>query len=313
MKGIYLTLQEIEATHGVGPLSSCAYLWLRYWVDIRTGVVGKSRPISLGMLRAYCETHVPKGRGIQIVQPSERNIRTALEVLERVGLIKRLPGDNLIFRLPLAQVLLLAPGKPDVNLTGYPDTMPGRVDNWAEAATGAGAPNVVQPNPARYPSRPRTAYPTHIRGRRDNPPSQPAASTTREERMLAAGRNERHEAIAALLHDQGVLVGSGHPVVAEWVAMNVSDTDLLAAVQLACQAREAEGTGQPLNPGFIRAKLRKVLGKEKPAAVAWWSSVPAMEARARELKIAGARPGESMEEFKARIVVAGCQPTTSAR
>jgi len=246
---------------------------------------------------------------MQIVQPSERNIRTALEVLERTGLIKRLPGDNLIFRLPLAQVLPRVPGKPDANLTGYPDTAPGKVDNCPEIAAGAGSSLPAQQNPARYPLRSRPAYPTHNRGRRDNPSPQPAASMTRGDRMLAAGSNGRHEAIATLLHDQGVLVGPGHPVVAEWVATNVSDTDLLAAVHLARQAREAEGTGQPLNPGFIRAKLRKVLGKEKPVTVAWWSSVPAMEARARELNIPGARPGESTDEFKARIVVEASKVT----
>lgn len=312
MKGVYLTLEEIEATHGVGPLSACAYLWLRYWVDIRTGVVGKSRPISLGMLRAYCETHVTKGRGIQIVQPSERNIRTALEGLERAGLLKRLPGDSLIFRLPLAQVLLHVPSKPDAKPTGNPGMVPGTLDNWSDTAVGAGSPAPAQPNPARYPSRSRPAYPTHNRGQRDNPSPQPAASTTRDERVPAAGRNVRHDSIAAFLHDHGVLVGPGHPIVAEWAVSNVSDADLLAAVQLARQARASEGTGQPLNPGFIRAKLRKVLGKEKLATVAWWSSVSGMESRARELNIHGARPGESMDEFKARIVAAGSRAAGSS-
>jgi hypothetical protein len=304
LKGVYLTAVEIEAMHGSGPLSACAYLWLRYWADIRTGVVGQSRPISLGMLRAYCETHVSKGAGVQIVQPSERNIRTALAGLERAGLLRRLSGDRLIFRLLLAQTLPHDHSKPDADLTGQSAAQPDRVDNSPNASPGAASGSSISMIATRYSQRAGRSYPTHIRDQRNKPSPDSAASLAMEVQNVApvaAGQNGRHAAIAALFREQGVVVGPGHPVIADLAAINVSDADLLAAVELARQAREAEGTGQPLNLGFIRAKLRKAIEQQKPTTVAWWSSVPTMEAQARRLNIPGARPGESLDEFKARI------------
>ncbi len=304
MKGVYLTAAEIEAMHGTGPLSTCAYIWLRSWADIRTGVVGQTRPISLGMLRAYCETHVPKGAGVQIVQPSERNIRTALASLERAGLLRRLPGDRLCYRLLLAQTLPHALSKPDADLTGQSAAKPDGVDNSPDAWPGAASGSSNSRNATRYSSRAGRAYPTYNGVQRNKPSPDSAASLAmriQNVASVAAFQNDRHEAIAALFREQGVVVGPGHPVIADLAANNVSDADLLVAVELARQAREAEGTGQPLNPGFIRAKLRKAIEQQKPTTVAWWSSVPAMEAQARRLNIPGARPGESMVEFKARI------------
>lgn len=314
MKGVYLTAAEIEAMHGSGPLSAYAYLWLRYWADIRTGVVGQSRPISLGMLRAYCETHVPKGAGVQIVQPSERNIRTALAGLERAGLLRRLSADRLCYRLLLAQTLPHAHSKPDANLTGQSAAQPDGVDNSPDASPGAVAGSLISMNATRYLQRTGRSYPSHSSDQRNKPSPDPAASLAmggQNVAPVAAGRNGRHAAIAALFREQGVVVGPGHPVIADLAAINVSDADLLAAVELARQAREAEGTGQPLNPGFIRAKLRKAIEQKKPVTVAWWSSVPAMEAQARKLNIPGARPGESLDEFKARIWSAAHQDAVS--
>lgn len=302
MKGIFLVSAEFEALHGAGPLSAFAYLWLRTWVDIRTGVVGLSRPISLAMIRAYCETHVPKGAGVHIVQASERNVRTALASLERAGLIRRLPGDRLIFRLLLAQLLPLAQIKPDVKLTGSFTEVSDAVDNPVEAVTGARCAAPGYAIPTRNQRIMRRPNPTHIRDRR-NLPSHTAAISTAPCPACAtpvAAVDERQLAIAMLLNKHGVVAGPGHPVVQEWAVNGVRDADLLTAISLAKKAREEAGSVQPINLGFIRAKLNKVIGQEKQGGT-WWASIPTMEARAHELKIPGARPGESMDEFKARI------------
>ena len=83
---------ELETLHGAGPLAFEAYVMLRGWMDFRTGITGRSRPISLAMLATYCETHTPRGAGTQIEQPTEKSIRGALERLERVGMLRRLTG-----------------------------------------------------------------------------------------------------------------------------------------------------------------------------------------------------------------------------
>jgi len=111
---IAITAEEIDALHGMGPLTFQAYMLLRTWMDYGTGITGRSRPISLAMLRAYCETHTPRGAGVQITAPSEKEVRTALARLQRAGLLRRLSGDRLAFRLPLAAVASARP-----NQTGH--------------------------------------------------------------------------------------------------------------------------------------------------------------------------------------------------
>lgn len=299
MKGIYVTQVEIEALHGTGPLATCAYLWLRSWMDLRTGVVGESRPISLGMLRAYCETHVAKGQGVQIVQSSERNIRTALEGLVRVGLIHRLAGDCLVYRLAKAQLVPLVPGIPDANLTGDPDAKPDTVDNPRSAAHRLGSLRAGRPFRTPIPTSGRPPFPTHNRDQGTQPSRTSAA--TRNFTVGIAAADPRQEAFANLLRNEGVVVSPTHPAVMAWVEQGVTTSDLMAAVNLARQAREAEGSNQPLNVGFIQAKLKKVIGNAVQPRTPWWSSVAALEAQARKLNIPAARPGESMEDFKARI------------
>lgn len=116
-----ITSQEIQALHGAGPLAVCVYLHLRAWMDYGTGVVGKSRPVSLAMLAAFAETHTPRGGGTQIEQPSEKAIRTALDRLNRAGLLCRLGAERLLFRLPLA---LTAQARPNQTRHGDGTLLP---------------------------------------------------------------------------------------------------------------------------------------------------------------------------------------------
>ncbi len=99
---IALTDTEVDRLFGAGPLAVALYLVLRTAMDYLTGEVGRSTPISLAGLARACETHTPRGAGTQITQPTEKEIRNALDRLRRIGLLRRLPGDRLVFRLPLA-------------------------------------------------------------------------------------------------------------------------------------------------------------------------------------------------------------------
>ncbi len=93
---------ELETLHGTGPLAFQAYVLLRWWMDYRTGITGRRRPISLAMLEAYCETHTPRGAGLQIEKPTEKSIRGAIARLERAGMLRRLAGPRLAYLLPMA-------------------------------------------------------------------------------------------------------------------------------------------------------------------------------------------------------------------
>lgn len=116
---------ELETLHGAGPLAFEVYVMLRWWMDYRTGITGRSRPISLAMLTAYCETHTPRGAGTQIEQPTEKKIRGALERLERVGMLRQLPGRRLAYRLPLAATASARPDQTGHGEGAAPCTAPG--------------------------------------------------------------------------------------------------------------------------------------------------------------------------------------------
>ena len=110
--------------------------------------------------------------------------------------------------------------------------------------------------------------------------------------------------MAVLLRLEGVTATAMNPTLLGWAEKGIHDEQLRAAMVLARQRREAEGSLQPINVGFLNACLQSVLKPPKPKADAWWLSFGAMESKARELGIAGARPGEEAEAFKARITAA---------
>lgn len=99
---IALTEIEVDALFGAGPLGALLYLTLRTAMDYHDGTVGRSTPISLHGLAMACETHTPRGAGVQITRPTEKEVRNALAKLQRARLLRRLPGDRLAFSLPLA-------------------------------------------------------------------------------------------------------------------------------------------------------------------------------------------------------------------
>ena len=130
-----VTASEMAAMHGAGPLAGFIYAHLRQWMDYGTGVVGRTRAISLAMLSAYAETHTPRGQGTEITQPSEKMIRTAIERLVRAGLLRRLPGDRLCFWLPLAQTAHPRPNQTGRDAGAESSTEPGAVEAMCHKAT----------------------------------------------------------------------------------------------------------------------------------------------------------------------------------
>jgi|GEM_PF-4210066 len=99
---IALADTETDTLHGIGSLGFHLYILLRTFADYGTGIVGRTRPVSLAMLATYTECHTTRGAGVQIEQPTEKAIRNALAKLQRAGLLRRLAGDRLAFSLPLA-------------------------------------------------------------------------------------------------------------------------------------------------------------------------------------------------------------------
>lgn len=125
---IAITEAELDAMHGLGPLAVSVYLEMRRQMDYRTGEVGRSTPISLAGMGRACEIHTPRGRGTQIEQPSEKCIRNALDRLARAGLLRRLPGDRLTFKLPAALTARARPAHTGQGEGTDSSTQPGIAD-----------------------------------------------------------------------------------------------------------------------------------------------------------------------------------------
>lgn len=201
---IALTDREIDTLHGVGSLAFHIYVLVRTFADFGSGIVGRTRPISLAMLASYTENHTRRGAGVQIEQPSEKTIRNALAKLQRAGLLRRLPGDRLVFALPLA---LTAPARP--NQTGHvagtdQSTQPGTAQPASslvmQAAPGTDAAPQQRPNRAHIKVHvnqtlpARSAAPVDKSRRADRPfglaegTGAPPPGSAEESRLLAIGR-----------------------------------------------------------------------------------------------------------------------------
>lgn len=307
MNGIYLTPEELDVLSRCSGVAVKAYLRIRARMDIATGQVGVKSGLSYQALREWTEEAVEKGAGEQVVQPTLRGIRTAVDQLVRRGLLRRAKCERLVFKCVLAAVANARPNQtrhePGRAKTAEPGTEPDTEPDTNPAGQ-------KQPNPA------------HIRGR--SKPSTPQAASTAEPglepeagvagaiaafwsaKKVGSDQPEEHlsrraTAMSVLLRQEQIPAQALNPTLLGWAEQGIRDEQLRAAVVLARQRREAEGSLQPINVGYLNACLQSVLKPPKPKADAWWLSVGAMEAKARELGIAGARPGEEMDAFKARI------------
>lgn len=99
-----MTRHEVDSLYGVGPLAFAVYVHLRLWMDEQTGVTGESRPVSYRLIEEACERHIARNRGEQIEKPGRKELRIAIEALERAEVVRKLPGElKLVFELPLAR------------------------------------------------------------------------------------------------------------------------------------------------------------------------------------------------------------------
>lgn len=117
--------------------------------------------------------------------------------------------------------------------------------------------------------------------------------------VAAAVGDAELQAVATLLRGAGVrVVGNEQGLAA---LAGAPEADVLAAVELARQGRQAAGSTQPIGLRYLAALLERV--RPRAGAVptqAWWSSEQAMLQKGAELGVAP-RAGEGWAEFKGRI------------
>ena len=185
---IAITEAELDAMHGLGPLAVSLYIGLRRQMDYRTGETGRSTPISLHGLAHATEIHITRGKGFEIRQPSEKEIRTALDRLARAGLLRRLAGDRLAFRLVLALTVTRArPAHTGQGAGTDSSTQPGTADTVPALA--------LQPEPGTPSKGTTEANRAHVNAQENQTPAaarppavdNPAGGARRPQRSAAAG------------------------------------------------------------------------------------------------------------------------------
>lgn len=278
MKGYYVTEQEDDALYGVSPLAFRIYHLLRSVMDLRTGIVGKVRRISYKMLSESCETHTPRGQGVQITSPTVKEIRVAMDALLRAGMLIREP-EPFVFLLPLAST-----AKVQAFQTGQ-----------SEGTT-------AQPsNPHGYSIYSQTGH--------ENEGKQGAHRCTvyclSTESAAAVNSspvdNSAGQIAAAFLAQLSKTLGypiqhrHDDPRLAEWVESGLTFEALEAAATAAKEARQRDNNPAPLNPGYIAAFL--------PDPNAWQQSWRGIVSKGQSLGLTQ-QPGEQAQVFRARVLAA---------
>ena len=330
MQGIYLCDDELWALSTCSGTAVKAYLRLRARMDINTRVVGVRSGISYQMVREWSAETIEKGSGEVEEMPTYKQARTALAQLVRRGLLRRMGGEKLVFCCVLASTPEIRPKRrghvQGRGLGGEQGRVEGTNGAGAAATEYAGFDDVEGCEQGtelgRVPAGPKVPNGAHI-GEGVNPYTHQAAytevdsvgpSSVVEFAAAVAGRSMANDTAMSdeqrgqytelyrCLRQAGAKVSAlDRDRLQQWVQQKVTLVQLTAAVQLAKRRREAEGSRQPIGVAYLDAIIADI---RKPKCPPWWSSDAAMEAKAREVGIDGARIGESREQFKARITVA---------
>ena len=123
----------------------------------------------------------------------------------------------------------------------------------------------------------------------------------------------RIETLVEVLNRRAVRVPTKPDVLRGWVAMGVTPLELDIGIERALAERVKAGSQQRLNVGYIASIIQTARSEARRAADAARQAVAGrrrgdtgadMAALAKQLGIAGARPGESLADFRGRVLAA---------
>jgi hypothetical protein len=297
--GFVITQAEFDGLYGAGPLGMAIYLVLRAAMDFNTGQVGMSTKISLHGLASGCERHVSRGKGFQIVRPSEKDVRMGLQSLVAQGLILRIGNaECLAFQLLKARVSGSSASVRQFQTGHSAGTLPGTDAGRLKLIAGAG----LQPEPGTVAEGIDPANRAHIRDQglllstsqaayldqRDGAVDKSAADME-----LSTMQNSNVAKITQLLIDEGLKTLPNSPMVRRWVGQGITIAKVKSAISKARQRRLEAGSAAPINVPFIDS----ILKDDETAKAKGW------EDRARAVGVE-ARAGESWEAYRRRVKAA---------
>ena len=121
------------------------------------------------------------------------------------------------------------------------------------------------------------------------------------------------KALVEVLNRRAVRVPATPEVLHGWVAMGVTPLELDQGIDRATAERQKSGSLQRLNVGYVASIIQTARSEARRAAAAAREAAAGrrrpdagadLAALAKQLGIQGARPGESMADFKARVMSA---------
>lgn len=284
MDGLYLTMEEFNGLQGCSNLAFRLYVVLRRWMDLRTATVGRhGKCISYQGLREECEAAIPRGAGHQLVKPTLKEVRLALDGLERCGMISRLGGELLAFLLKKARVVSVRS-----NQTGQ---SAGRVDESENACaamvserTGQGKqakPGIHQRSEVNNLSVVNAAAALSV----DNFDPAPEKVLLPLHVQMASWLGEREKRRGKVLR-----VRQDDATVLGWVEAGATLEMLSVAYADAVADRELQNNPHPLNVAFLGIFMGRLLAggsrasrRGQRAPQPWFFDNQAFGARAAEL------------------------------
>jgi len=130
------------------------------------------------------------------------------------------------------------------------------------------------------------------------------------------------QALVEGLNRRAVRVPTNPEVLHQWVAMGVTPLELDLGIERALAERIKAGSAQRINVGYIASIIQTARSEARRAAQAARQAVAGrkrpdagadMAALAKQLGVAGARPGESMADFRARVLSAAGEAVGAGR
>lgn len=98
---IAIEMEELDILRGVDHTLTALYLYFKQHMDYETAVIGRKRRISYQSISEAL--YVEPRAGVKGQTFSKQNVRGLIGQLEKLGLVKKLSAETLIFKMPLAQ------------------------------------------------------------------------------------------------------------------------------------------------------------------------------------------------------------------
>lgn len=313
-KAIAFVGAEKEALDGLPLMQRWLYMVLRWYMDRATGRVGEVRGISLQSLAEELYVEPVRGRhASECGSPSKKAIRSALDGLEKHGLIRPCGnGEVLVFFLIKAR-RAVARSKDEGHMRGTDEGHDERMDESRAKSRNAAYEwnddGHTKNHDEGHTSRERVNHPSvqaaapACTAPGDNPAL--LLVPLRAEQMVEWIRlQESQRGCAARLTSRSAQV-------ADWVALAVTGEELHEAYSLAKGDREITQNPSPINLPFLDIFVRRVIAGRRvssgivrvPTPAAWWHSEAGIVAQAKALGIER-RQDEPAERLRGRVDLA---------